>query len=447
MKGKQFATLLLVLAVLGTAGWFVMSSSNSSWSESSASSPGARVIALPVNDVAKVTIKTTAGEVNLNRKDDGWTVAERADFPANFELVSGLLRKINDLKTVQEVKAGPSQFPRLELVEPAPGATNAGTLVDMKDSGGKTLGALLLGKKYLKKSEGAPADAPGYPAGRYVMPVGKANRVSLVSDSFDDAEIKPERWLNKDFFRVESPRSITLAGTTPARQWKVTKETPSSEWVLADLQGDEKADQSKISSFAGAFGNATFSDVLPADSKPEVTGLDQPTVLTVETFDGFRYELKIGKPSGDGYAGTVTVSGTLVKERTPGKDEKPEDKEKLDKEFAEKSKRLAEKLAKEQKIPARIYVMPKYSVDPFLKDKSGLLADKPTATPTPAPVPGLPPVAPKAPGVVTPAVPGAPATAPATSVTTPPVAVPPAAPAPNAAAPKASPTPAKKTAK
>ncbi|MBS0659883.1 MAG: DUF4340 domain-containing protein [Verrucomicrobia bacterium] len=434
MKGKQLATLLAILAVLGTAGWLVLRNSNSAWSETSASTPGAKVISLPINDVAKVTLRTSAGELNLNRKDDGWTVAERADFPANFETVSTLLRKINDLKTVQEVKAGPSQLPRLELVEPAAGASNAGTLLEMKDTGGKTLGALLLGKKYLKKSEGAPADAPGYPAGRYVMPVGKGNQISLVSDSFEDAEIKPERWLSKEFFRVESPRSIELSGPTPARKWKVTRETPSSEWVMAGLQGDEKSDQSKINSFAGSFGNATFSDVLAPDAKAEVTGLDQPTVLTVETFDGFRYELKIGKPSGDGYAATVAITGTLAKERTPGKDEKPEDKEKLDKEFAEKSKRLSEKLTKEQKLPARIYVMPKYAVDPFLKDRSGLLADKPAATPTPAPVPGVPPVAPT--------VPGAPAGG--TSVTTPPVAVPPVNPSP---APKASPTPAKKGAK
>lgn len=446
MKGKQLATLLVVLAVLGLAGYFSFRSQNSSWSENSAATAGAKVLNFPVNDVAKVTIKASGGEVNLNRKDEGWTVAERGDFPANFENISGLLRKLVDLKVVQEVKAGPSQHARLELVEPAQGVANAGTVIELKDTGGKTLASLLLGKKYLRKSEGAPAESPGYPAGRYVMPMGsKAGRVSLVSDSFEDADIKPEKWISKDFFRVESPRSITLASAgTPARNWKASKESPSSEWTLADLTGEEKADPAKISSFAGSLGNATFTDVLAPDVKPDVTGLDQATVLTVETFDGLKYELKIGKPSGEGYAGTLAVSGALAKERTPGKDEKPEDKEKLDKEFAEKQKRLGEKFAKEQKLPNRVFVLPKYAVDPFLKDKSALLADKPTTTPPPA-APGAAAPAPGTiPGLVPakPLVPGAPAAPGGVSVTTPPVAVPaasPAASAPPAASPAAKP--------
>ena len=38
------------------------------------------------------------------------------------------------------------------------------------------------------------------------------------------------------------------------------------------------------------FPSPSFNDVLAADAKPEDTGLDKPTVATIETFDGFRYE-------------------------------------------------------------------------------------------------------------------------------------------------------------
>ena len=61
--------------------------------------------------------------------------------------------------------------------------------------------------------------------------------------------------------------------------------------------------------------------------------LDKPTVATLETVDGFTYTLNIGKTSDENYHLTMKVSANLLKAREVGKDEKPEDKMKLDKEF------------------------------------------------------------------------------------------------------------------
>ena len=46
----------------------------------------------------------------------------------------------------------------------------------------------------------------------------------------------------------------------------------------------------------------------------------------------------------------VAVTAQLPKERTPGKDEKPEDKARLDKEFKDKQKKLEDKLSQEQSL-------------------------------------------------------------------------------------------------
>ena len=59
--------------------------------------------------------------------------------------------KLWDLKTVQEMKVGPSQFARFDLTDPAQ-AGGAGTRVDFKDKDGKPLAALLVGKKFMKWS-------------------------------------------------------------------------------------------------------------------------------------------------------------------------------------------------------------------------------------------------------------------------------------------------------
>jgi hypothetical protein len=432
MKGKQLLILVVLVVVLGGIGVWLQKRKQSSWSESGAGA-GAKVFEFPINDVTHVIVKNQSGELNLVRTNDEWTVRERGDYPANYEQVTGLLRRLWDLKTVQTVKVGPSQFARLELTEPGKeDGGGGGTLLELRGKEDAKLGALLLGKKYLKKSEDGPMEMEGFPAGRYVMPAG-GNKVSLVSETMDDVEPKPERWLRKDFVKVENPKSIAMAGTTDPMHWTVTRETATAEWKLEGAKPDEKLDQNKVSPIASALANPSFKDVLAADAKPEEAGLDKPATVTINTFDDFTYVVKIGKLTNEAYPLQFTVTANLAKERTPAKDEKAEDKTRLDEEFKAKIKRLEEKLAAEKKLEPRTYLVEKFSVDPLLKDRGALLAEKKPETPAPQRAP---------------AAPGAAAPQPPISVTTPPVSIPAAtsAPAPGAAptapAPKATPKPA-----
>lgn len=405
MKGKQLAILLVLGVVLGGA-WFIFSKRNqSSWSETAGG--GGKVVEFPINDVAHITIKGSDGEVNLVKKAGAWTVRERGDYPANFESIGSLLRKLWDLKTVQVVKVGPSQLPRLELDE------KAATKVEFKDKEDKPLGGLLLGKKHLRKSDGGGdmfGGAGGFPAGRYVKPLAR-EKVSLVSETLDEVQPKPENWLAKDFIKIDAPKSISVAGE---HTWSLTRESAAADWQLADAKPDEKIDAGKTAALKSVFASPTFSDVLALDAK-----LEEPiTNAAIETFDGFRYELKIGKPTGENHPVLVNVSANFPKERTPGKDEKPEDKTRLDGEFAVKQKGLEEKLDKEKKMEGRPYLVAKYVVDPLLKDRAALLADKPAEPANPADTEPHAPVS-----VTTPPV-TAPAPAPKIEAVTPPVTVP-----------------------
>ena len=426
MKGKHLF-ILLILALAAGGAWFQLQKSDSASGNKSGDGAGSKVIEFPINDVARVTVKGTGSELNLVKKGDEWAVQERADYPASYEQVSDLIRKLWELKTVQDVKVGPSQFPRLELVEPGKeGAT--GTVAELKDKDGKTLTALLLGKKFMKKSDGMgmgmPGEMSGFPAGRYVVPVG-GTRVSLVSETLDDVDTKAEKWLKRDYFKIENPKSIKVEGTTEPMHWTLIRENATAEWKLSDAKEEEKLDAGKVSSFATIFSAASFADVLAPDAKPEDTGLDKPTVVTFETFDKFVYVLKIGKPNGENLPVAMTVTADPVKTREPGKDEKPEDKEKLDKEFQANLKKLEDKLAAEKKFEQRPYLIAKGTLDQLLKDRAALLVEKKPETPPPTT--GNPPPVPP-PSVPTPgdAAPGAPGKMrePIT-VTTPPVSAPP----------------------
>ncbi|MBI4327936.1 MAG: hypothetical protein HY674_22120, partial [Chloroflexi bacterium] len=121
----------------------------------------------------------------------------------------------------------------------------------------------------------------------------------------------------------------------------------------------------------------SFSDVISPEAKSEETGLDTPLIAQLETFEDFVYTVKIGKKTGDdNYHLKMSVTANIPKERTPGKDEKPEDKEKLDKEFKDKVQRLEEKLKQEKTYEKWTYLVGKWTVDPVLKERKDFLAEK-----------------------------------------------------------------------
>jgi hypothetical protein len=383
MKAKQLAIVLVLLVAVGGFALVLHRQNAASWSNTATSSSG-KVLEFPLNEVSHLTIKGSGAELNLVKKDDLWAVRERADYPANFEMIGGLIRKIWELRPVQDVKIGPSQFARLQLVEPSSDG-NSGTLVDLKDARDKRLALLLLGKKHLRDSRQPFGRGEGIPVGRYVMANNDSKRVFLISETFDEVDPKPERWLSRDFIQIEKPKSIAVAGATAEMNWKLARDNPSAPWKLLDAKPGEELDNAKASAVENNFANPTFTDVLDPDAKLAETSLDKPSTAIFETFDDFVYELKIGKLMGENYPVLVSVTAKLPKERTPGKDEKPEDKARLDQEFQARQKQLTDKLAKEQKLQKRPYLISRTSVDQLLKDRSALMAEKkPSPSPTAA---------------------------------------------------------------
>ena len=422
--------MVAVAALLGGAAYFLNKKDGAPAKENIAT--GGKVIALPVEKIEGVVIQSASGKASLTKKDDVWKVDERADFPANYERVHDMLTKLWDLKTVQVQEIGQSQFARLELAEPLAGA---GTKIEFKDKDGKSLGTLLLGKKHMKEARGMGFGGEnGFPAGRYVVQPG-STKVALISETLDEVEAKPESWIARDFFKIENPSAVTLAGATDAQKWKLTRENATADWKLDGAKPEEKTDSAKASPVATAFANPTFTDVLAPDAKPADTGLDKPTAITIETFDGFTYVLKAGKETNGNQPVTVEVRGKFAKERTPGKDEKPEDKTRLDDEYKKKLKGFEDKLAAEKKFEGRPFLIAKSTLDSVVKDRAALLTVEVTTPPVQAPAPLTP----------APAVPAPAPTAPV-QATTPPVQAPPhpvKAPAPPANNPPKESAPAK----
>ena len=377
MNLKQLGILIVAVIIIGGAGLMLHNRQKSSWKGGGAD-VGKKLMGdnFPINDVGHISVEHGTNTLNLVKKEDLWRVRERGDYPANFSQISDLLLKLRDLKIVQVEDIGPSQLARMELAQGQ--GTNSAVVVQFDDQADKPIRTLLLGKMHMKKSP-APSPMEGggdFPDGRYVEVGTNSHQVALVSDSLETLDANPDSWLNKDFFKVEKPKSIEVDFPVATNSWKLTRETETGDWKLANTNAGEELDTSKVSGVTSPFSSPTFNSVLPG---AKLEGTNAPTVVKIDTFDGFNYTINVGGKTNDDYFLTLSVTAKPAVERVAGKDEKPEDKVRLDKEFKDAQQKTADKLKQEQAYQQWTYLVPGWTVDTVLKERSQLLAEKKTA--------------------------------------------------------------------
>ena len=277
MNGKQLGLLFALLVVLGGAGLLIEHSRNQAVNTVSQGAGGKLLgDSFPVNDVAHIRIKQDTNELNLVKKDDLWRVAERDNYPANFSQISDFLLKVADVKIVESDPVTPSDLSRLQLA-PAGQGTNSGLQLDFLDKDGKTIRALILGKPHVRKSpQRSPTGESGdTPNGRYVMLAGGTQDALTVGDPLDDADPKPEAWLNKDFFKIERRKQSLFLTRRLLIHGRLHVTTESGAWKFLDPAPDEHPDTNKLTGVANPFAAPSFEDVFTASAKSEETGLDR----------------------------------------------------------------------------------------------------------------------------------------------------------------------------
>lgn len=376
MTRKQFLVLVLALLVLGGAGIAVFRQDIASYRASGAKIGAPLLPKFKLADVAQVKLKDAKAQTTLVRRETGWVVRERGDYPANFQDISDLMVKLVELKVTQSEQVGASLLPRLDLNEPGKGE-GAGVLVEFEDAQNKDLARLVLGKIVKKKDplNPLPNAVDGVPAGRYVLPASAKDTVVVVSDPLSKADANPGKWLSRDFFKADRVRTLTVGPEGGAPSWKITRTEEWGQWKFATGGGDLAAGRAVAA--VNALSSMAFNDVA-VNAKPEDAA--KPVVIVAETFDNLTYTIRMAKQkSGEDYLVTVAVAGEPPQARVPDKDdkaEKAEQKERRDKDFAETRKRLEERIARERALAKWTYVVAKKDVEPLLRERSDLIARK-----------------------------------------------------------------------
>jgi hypothetical protein len=181
------------------------------------------------------------GPVTLAKADQGWVIADLADFPADGAKVDQLLEKLAGLKRPLPVATSPEAQRRHKVADE--GFERRVTL----EAGDKPVATLILG------------DSPGFRR-TFARPAGESVVYDLDLALFD-ASNRQDDWLARDNLRL-GQETIERIGSG---DWALVK--ADGNWGLEG--SDQAPDEAAVNGLLNRLASLSFRGVLGSEDKPE----------------------------------------------------------------------------------------------------------------------------------------------------------------------------------
>lgn len=354
MNARIAAALVVLLAALG-GGALLVHEQRRAGEPAAAARLGKPVLpGLQAAAIESVVIREPQGVLTLERRADGWAIAERAGFPADVGKVRELVLAMLGLKVGQVEPIAEKDRARLQL-------DASGTRLEFRGAGGSPLASLVVGKKYFKREPGEAAGAAG--DGRFVLVPEASSAALIVADPLPQATAKSAAWISRAGFGAEQVRTMEV-DFPGGGKWRVERPGVEGDWKLTPLYAGEKLDVIRANSATYSLNRVELADVGAAGLRPEETGLDRPVTVVASTFDRLTYTLKLGKARGEDYYATLWISG---EPRPSGPD------------AAARAKQLAERLPAERALAGHVLLVARSKLEDVLRKRPELLEKKAAA--------------------------------------------------------------------
>jgi Domain of unknown function (DUF4340) len=350
MNARIALTLVVLLVVLGGGALVYYHQESSEHAQNVATLGKPLLKDVKAADIAAIRIVEPKATLTVQRKDDGWVIAERRGFPADVSKVREFVLKLIGLKVGQSEPIGEQDRARLNLDASA-------TEVELNAADAKPMAKLIVGKNYFKHEVENPEKAPA--DGRFVALPGEAGTVYIVADALVQATAKTAEWIDRTSFEVEKVKALEVRFPN-GEQWRLERAADNADWKLDGMKAGEKLDTGRANAATYSLSMLELADVAPEDAKD--TGLDKPTVVRAATFDGLAYDIKVGRLEGDNYYVRFSSSGGA-----PAESSGPD---------AERLKKLRERLPREKVLQDYVLLIPKSKLEDTLKPRAELLEKK-----------------------------------------------------------------------
>ncbi len=356
---RQRFVVLLIAALLAISGALYLSTQRN-LARDTHGLPLLPSLAGELNSVTELNVRkgSAAPLVTIHKQGEQWTVAQRANYPADVSKLRKLLLALSDAKIREEKTSNPASYSIIGVEDPTlSGASGAQIEVTAHD--GKH--AVIVGKP---AAEGNFVRRAGENTSYIVEPAISVEAeprfwidtrlLDLPADKIQGIEAKPAGGPNYSVHRVAAPAAAPSASpaTAPATASSPTTNTaaPASTFELTGVpSGRKAADSRQLAPSPTTFGALTADDVAAAGD----LDFNKPSIVTVTMSDG----------------NIVTFTGATIG----------------DKRWIEVS--ATKDAALTAKTAGRAFEIPAYRFEAIFKPLEQLLVPKPTPVKKPAPAP------------------------------------------------------------
>lgn len=359
---------------------------------------------LPVNDLDRIEVRDDDSGVTLVRGEDRWHVVERDRYPASIDRVRQLVLDLDDLKVSGRQQVGATALAETGLLRPGESEHEEETGIEVRLAVGDDVAADFVLGAQVRSTGGGRSPMAGMSSQRLLRTAEDGDTVWLVTKTFSNLSGKPADWIDKSFFRIAKPKSITVTRPEADQSWSVARDDETADFVsFADSEDLVKEDRRSGLKFV--LSSPSFRDVIAPDEAPEDLMADASRAV-IETFEGFTYTIDFVErrqrkesepreeedadedgPGADNGAGEdngeveskwyvmLDIQAELPEQRQPGDEEDDETAARLDEQFATERERLLKKLDEEQRFNGWIYEVSEFTVAVLNRDREEMVKE------------------------------------------------------------------------
>ncbi len=290
MTKKTLITLIILAVVLTVLSFLIIRRTNKSYLHSEQAIGSLIFPDFNLDKIKSIEIiKPDNTTITLDKKQSSWVVKSLFNYPANSELLSSLLEETANLKVIQNVQTTPNAYNNLNLTLPSPENNSSGTEIKFLNNKNKTLYSLIIGKKRIENDIKKRTELT---VGRYIKTPNQVN-IYLTDELFDCINFTAEDWLFDRNIAITDIEKVELSKGSEV-EWTLFRNKHNEEFQLEGASQYTDINRNKIKSIIDSLNNLKFNTVAKSDLEQKKTGLDNPVCLQVKSFNGTKYELKIG---------------------------------------------------------------------------------------------------------------------------------------------------------
>jgi hypothetical protein len=318
MKLKTVVILIILLALLGLAAYFTQNRDT----RVKTGAMGEKLFkTLPLEKLARITLKSSEGTVHLKKKQGLWVVEDQFDFPADFSLITELITKLVNAKTGRSFEASREAVLRLGLASPEETTLpkeNTGIQIELRDGEDNLNLQVTLGK-----TREATAGAGGH----YLM-VHPTPVIHLVDENFSSTGKTSLDWIRKTLFnlKAESIEKILCFASDGSSVYTLLRPDKNQWPVLTGAQEGILLNQSKLDDVLTPLSPLDILGVMGAKGSLDLSRMEFTRIFDYHLYDKTIIRIIPGKTTFSGEDVHVVQAKVLQFSPEPGEESlNPED--------------------------------------------------------------------------------------------------------------------------